>query len=158
RKPEVTATAEEFVKAALADPQAAEARLKGKVVELTGQVSGADPHYYPKGISLSAGKRKPTDSFGVFADCEVRPAGRDKAWLLATKQKVKVVGVLQAVENDRVRLADCTVTELEPNPIPSVKAADLAAAYARDESAASTKYGGRYNHKELFLEGAVVAT
>jgi hypothetical protein len=155
RKPDLTASAEEFVQKALADRVAADTQFKGKVVELTGKVSSADPHYNPNGLTLSAGKLKPTDAFGVFAECEVPEGQRDKAWMLAPGQKVKVVGSVWGIEKDKVRLGDCVVTELEPNPIPSAKAEEVAAAYASNARAASTKYGDRYNVKPLFLEGVV---
>jgi hypothetical protein len=158
RKPEVKATAERFVKEAVADPRATQAKLKGKVVELTGTVSTADPTYSGWGFTLSAGKAKPADASGLFVECAVPEEQLEKVWLLAKDQKVKVVGVLTGIEKDRVRLAKCAVTELEPNPIPTVKAADLAAAYSRNEREASRKYGERYNLKEIFLEGTVKST
>jgi hypothetical protein len=158
RRPELKATAEQFVKGAVADPKAAETRLKGKVVELTGPVSTADPTYSRWGVTLSAGKLKPTDPSGLSAECAVPEARLEKAWLLGKGQKVKVVGVLTAVEKDRVRLADCEVTELEPNPLPTVKAAEVAAAYARNPKDAAKRYGDRYSTKDMFLEGVVKGT
>ena len=158
RKPDIQAKADEFVKEAVADAKAGEAKLKGKVVELTGTVSGAEPRYTSFGLTLSAGKRKPADATGLFVDCEVPEGEREKVWLLALGQKVKVVGQVKAVETDRVRLTDCSVTELEPNPLPTVTATDLAAAYVKDDKAAAKKYGDRYSTKELFLEGTVKET
>src|SRR5438309_97965 len=132
-KPDVKATAEKFVKEAVKDAKAAEARLKGKVIELTGSVSTANPTYSPWGIDLSAGKWKPTDMWGLFAECEVPKDQREKVWLLARNQKVKVVGELQAVQKDRIRLIHCQVTELERNPMPTIRAVELAKAYAKNE-------------------------
>jgi hypothetical protein len=157
-KPEVKETAEQFVTRAVADPKGTEARLKGKVVELTGAVSSAGPPYTKFGLTLSAGKPKPADASGLFADCEAPEAKREQVWLLAVGQKVKVAGELKSVEKDRVRLTNCEVTELEPNPIPTVKAADVAAAYAKDEKAATKTYGDRYATKELFVEGTVTGS
>jgi hypothetical protein len=61
-----------------------------------------------------------------------------------------------AVQSDRVRLAKCVVTELEPNPMPTVQASDIAAEFAKNPKEAAKKYGDSYATKDMFLEGAVV--
>jgi hypothetical protein len=37
-----------------------------------------------------------------------------------------------------------------------VKSKDLVAAYVKDERTANTKYGDRYNRKDVFVEGVVI--
>lgn len=151
-----TADAEAFVKELLADPAAAD-KLRGQAVALTGAIGSTDPKYTRYGLSLRAGKLKPTDSFGVFADCVVVDDQLDAVWQLPPGQKVRVVGELRAVEKDRVRLAKCRVTLAEPNPMPTLTATALATAFREDPKAATEKYGGLYSEKWLFLTGEVAA-
>ena len=49
-------------------------------------------------------------------------------------------------------LENGTFVELEKNPIPTVTAAELLGAYAKDEKAAGKKYGTWDAKKELFLK------
>src|SRR5207244_9516415 len=103
------------------------------------------PDVLPLGHRLVRREWKPTDRWGLFAECEVPKDQREKVWLLARNQKVKVVGELQAVQKDRIRLIHCQVTELERNPMPTIRAVELAKAYAQNEREAGKQYCTRYN-------------
>ncbi|MDB5297588.1 MAG: hypothetical protein JWO31_3571 [Phycisphaerales bacterium] len=149
RKVDVRATAEQFVKEAVADPAASEAKLKGKLVELTGPVSSTDGGL----LTLKAGLLKPRDTFGLFVDAELGEAQQAAAVRLAQNQKVQVTGEVESVAKDRVRLTHCEFRELEPNPLRKVAAADLAAAFAKAANDAGKKFGDRTNPKELLIEG-----
>ncbi|MDY3562408.1 hypothetical protein R5W23_003874 [Gemmata sp. JC673] len=151
-----TADAEAFVKELLADRPAAD-KLRGQVVALTGVVSGADPKYYAHGLSLRAGKLKPADLFEVSAACVVVDDQLDAVWQLPPGQKVRVVGRVGRSEKDRVRLVGCRVELQEPNPMPTVTAAELVAAFQADPKAAAAKYGDAYAEKWLFVTGEVAA-
>jgi hypothetical protein len=151
-----TAEAEAFVREMLAD-QASADKLRGRAVALTGAVGGADPRYNSRGLTLRAGKLKPNDSSEVYADCFVAEDQLDAVWQLPPGLKVRVVGVVGPVEKDRVRLTRCQVTLLEPNPMPTVSATELAAAFRADRAAAGQRYGDVGNMKWLFLTGEVAA-
>ena len=88
-KPDVKATAEKFVKEAVKDAKAAEARLKGKVIELTGSVSTANPTYSPWGIDLSAGNgSRPTCGACLLnARCRRTSARKSGCWPGIRKSK-----------------------------------------------------------------------
>jgi hypothetical protein len=151
-----TADAEAFVKELLTDPAAVE-KYRGKAVALTGAISSAGPPYTKYGLDLSAGKLKPADSFGVFARCVVVDDQLEAVWQLAPRQKVRVVGVVTEAGKYEVRLAKCRVTPLEPNPMPTLTAAELSAAFRADPKAAAKKYGDNYAPKWLFLTGEVAS-
>jgi hypothetical protein len=154
-KPDFSLDATELAKEVLADPKAAAAKYKGKVVELSGTVSSATPIYNPRGVTLNGAKKKPNDLFALFIDCDLQPELRDKGWLLARGQKVKVTGEVAAAGADRITLTNATFAELEKNPTPSVTSKELAAAYVKDEKAANAKYGDSLNRKDVFVEGVL---
>src|SRR3954471_13643606 len=108
-KPVAKATAEQFVKEAVADPAAAEKKFKGKIIELTGPVSSTDGGL----LTVKAGKLKPNDLFGLFAEAEVSAGQKDAVQMFAQDQKIQVTGELKSVSKDRVRLTNCKVKELE---------------------------------------------
>lgn len=156
--PARVATAEEFVKESVANPEATLAKYKGKRIALTGQVSTANPTYSSFGISLAAGRLKPDEpSSGVFATCAIPDSRLDASWLLASGQKVKVVGILKAVAKSDIELIQCQITELEPNPLRTVTPAELAKAFAGNEADAVKKYGSGMDRKEFLMEVVVPA-
>jgi hypothetical protein len=156
RAPEVKTTAEAFAKQVMADPAAGLAKFRGKVVELTGTVGTAHPRQSSYGVSVTAGQSAPNRY--LFIDCHVPFDQLEKVWLLARGQKVKVVGVVAGAEESHVRVVKCQVTELERNPMPDLTATALAAAYAKDTTAAAKKYGDGNKPKDLLLDGVVTTT
>jgi hypothetical protein len=156
RKADFTMTAEALAKAVLTDPAAGLTKYKGKIVTITGAVSGADPTYTGSGFHLNGGKKKPTDAFNMTVACQVGEDLKEKAWLLGLGQKVRVTGeVASTLGDSTLRLVDCTYKELEKSRIPTVSSKALATAYATNERAANVKYGDRYNRKEMFVEGMI---
>jgi len=71
-----------------ADPKAAADKYKGKVVAVTRSVSSVDTPYSKNKLTLSAGKKKPTDLFGLFVDGDLVSGQLAKARQLAAGQKV----------------------------------------------------------------------
>jgi hypothetical protein len=90
RKPDVKSTADKFVKETLKDPKASEAKLKGKVIELTGTVSHAGPENATvKGITLSAGNGSPATCRACLWNARCRRTGLRKpsCWLKTRKSR-----------------------------------------------------------------------
>ncbi len=155
--PELKTTAEALAKEAIADPTAAEAKYKGKVVEVDGQVAFANKIVGDNRMfSLTGAKKQPTDAVSRDVMCTPRPDQQDRAWGLGRGQKVKVVGRVTGVNTFGVSLSDCTVAEEGPNPTQTVSAEQLAADYAKNPLAAEKKYlAGEKYAKEIIITGTV---
>ncbi len=134
---------------------------------MTGVVAAADPTNTPAGLRLDARDGRPvppTAGFGYFADCQTVDDQLDAVWELPPGTRVRVVGVVghrdatqPYFDPNLVVLGKCRVTLLEPNPIPTASAADLAKAYKADWKAAGKKYGTMEASKALILTGEVAA-
>ena len=155
RKADYKMTAEALMKEVVADPKKAADKYTGKVIAVTGPVSSIDSPYAKNLLTLSAGKKKPTDISGLFVDGDLAPGQAAKGRLLARGQRVEMTGKVAKVEADRVRLESCTFTEVDKANMPAVTAKDLAAAYARDPAAAGRKYGNLSASKDILLTGVV---
>ncbi|OWK37287.1 hypothetical protein [Fimbriiglobus ruber] len=155
-KPTRTVSAEAFAKELLLDRDTAE-KLQGQAITLTGVILDAGGAYSDCDLTLSAGKLKPSDPFGIFVACKVEEDQLQAVVQLPPGMKVRVVGMVGRTEKDRVWLSRCQVTLLEPNPMPSLTATELTVAYRNDPKAAAAKYGDTYAQKTLFLTGEVTA-
>jgi len=155
RKPDYKVTAEALMKEVTADPKKAADKYMGQVVAVTGPVSGIDSPYAKNILTLSAGKKKPTDVSGLFVDGDLAPGQAARGRLLARGQRVEMTGEVTKVEADRVRMGSCTFTEVDKSNMPTVTAKDLAAAYAKDPAAAGRKYGNLSAPRDILLTGVV---
>ncbi len=147
----------DFAKEVYADPKAGLEKYQGKRIQLTGQVGEASPEYSFGGMSLKTGLKHRKMSFLVVGlRIYVQPEKILHAYLLGVGQKVQVTGELTGITDDAITLRNCTFAELEKNPMPSLAATELAAAYVKDVKEASRKYGGEFGmRKDLFVQGKV---
>lgn len=155
KKPDLKVTAEALMKEVAADPKAASTKYMGKVIAVSGTVSSVDGPYTKNILTLNAGKKKPTDIGGLFVDGKLAEGQLEKARLLGIGQKVEMTGEVTKVEADRVTLGSATVGGADKSSLPTVTAKDLAAAYAKDLTAAGKKYGDLQTPRDVLLTGTV---
>lgn len=143
-KPDFTLTAEEFFKEYKADKSAAERKYKGKVIELSGTVSGMGRNISEDGyLTLEV----PKELIGV--QCFTAD---DAPWNTAIPgQKVKVKGKWPEFSISAA-LIHCVITEAGPSPAMRLTADQLAKEYKADPEAARKKYADKW----LIVTGEVV--
>jgi hypothetical protein len=135
-KPDFTVTPAEWKAEFKKDPEAAKAKYKDKVVEMSGTVSSVRPD--PYGEVGRVDLEVPNDAYGV--ECLLADK---KPWTkVSPGSKVKVRGKLW----DRFSgvLNPCQIVEAGPNPAVTVSAQDLAKQFAADRTAARKKYHDKW--------------
>lgn len=130
-KPDLTVTPAEWHAAFKKDPEAARARYKDKVVEMSGTVDGVGPDPYGEVGRLYL-------EVPNFQHVECMLADK-KPWLkVSPGSKVKVRGKLW--ERGTGVLNPCEIVEAGPNPAVTISAPELARQFAADRKEARKKY------------------
>jgi hypothetical protein len=137
-KPDLTVTPAEWRAEFKKDPEAARAKYKDKVVEMSGTVSSVRPDPYGEVgyVNLDV----PNDFEGVrcvLAD--------KKPWTkVSPGSKVKVKG--RSSDRTGGDLSPCEIVEAGPNPAVVISAQELAKQFAADRKAARKKYDEKWAH------------
>jgi tRNA_anti-like len=140
------ALAEEFA----ADPVAAEAKYKGKTLEITGGY--ASELASVRVVYLKGAKKK--DGSPCHVRCWVVPEIEKKAATLhlSQGQKLKLVGRYNEFTQGEVDVRECSLTELEPSKLTPVSS-ELFAKEFDDDPAATLK---KYENQEVVLSGPIL--
>jgi tRNA_anti-like len=144
-KPDFTLTSKEFAEEYKKDEKAAEAKYKGKVIELSGTVKSVSrsPDRGPF-LSLQAGEK---DLLGVWCFTTDR-----RPWLRATPgQTVKLRGKCNPRKFELYVLLKCVVTDVSGEAPVTLRADELAQEYAVNQDGTTKKYENKY----LFLTGEI---
>jgi hypothetical protein len=143
-KPDLVVSPEQWAADFKKDSQAARAKYKGKVIEMSGTVSLARPD--PYGLCGYISLDVPNDAFGVrcvLADL--------KPWKkVSPGSKVTVRGKSSDLIAGDIR--PCEVVKAGPNPGVVISAQELARQFAADRKQARQKY----NEKWAYIKGEVM--
>jgi len=143
-KPAFSMTAREFSEERLKDDKGAQAKYRGKLIELVGAIMGVDRTPTRKGLLILQGA--PGDLVGV--QCSTKDI---QPWLKALPgQTVRLKG-RGAQRDSGPMLEQCTILEVSGPVPPSLTAEELAKEYAAGPVAAQRKYEG----KHLLVSGKV---
>lgn len=146
-------SAEQLARAYKSDKAAADGRYKGKWVAIEGPLQDVRGHASDvvtvevDGLPASGGEA------AYPIDAKFAPDAGKKAFGVTHGQKVRIKGVCEGdLGGIAVRLTNCELSEvIGPDPAVSVRASELAGAYAVDAAAADGKYKG----KQLVIDGVV---
>jgi hypothetical protein len=137
----------EFGEEYQADRKAAEAKYRGRLIELEGEIKAMGRNASKSAyISLEGAE---DDLIGVMCF-----TADSKPWKkYVPGQKVKIRGQW-AEPSATATLNECVVVEAGPNPAPALTAEQLAMEYSADLPATIKKYDKKY----IFLSGEIVGT
>jgi cold shock CspA family protein len=143
-KPDFTLTAKAFDEEYNKDKKAAEAKYKGKVVELSGTVKLVGRNLGKEAfVSLDAGSKNITGVMCFTTD--------KQPWLKATPGRTAKLKGKWPEFTVGPSLVGCIVTEVSGPETPTLTADELGKAYAADKDATTKKYDNKY----LFLTGEI---
>lgn len=137
-------TADEMVKELIDNHEAADAKYKNRIVQVTGKVYGVfDKHE----VHLNGRKPIEGDLFHYCVRCGVHRRNRDQVAIvsyLSDGQAIKAIGKCTGVTFERwITIDFCKVTELEPSNVLRVSAEKICADFEMDREAATHKYENR---------------
>ncbi len=136
-------TSKQFAEECDRDKAAAKAKYTGKVIELSGLMTGIGRNIFEDAFLILEGGKK--SLFGVH--CFM---AEDQPWLKATPgQTVKVKGT--ASDFGPPQLVACVITDVSGPRAPTLTAEELAREYAAGQDATHKKY----EEKHLFLSGEI---
>jgi hypothetical protein len=165
--PTSTTSAEKFAAEYAADPKAADARYRGKWVQIEGEVGFVAFDYLTMGTPGSSlymvvervGPASLPRALGKCVVCTFFTSGLDKVRDLAPYQKITFRGLCQGytaqpqLERGTVNLTDCELLKAGPDTSLVITAAEICKEY----SANKEKFDATIVSKGLILEGTVVS-
>jgi hypothetical protein len=150
KKPELAVTAVAMAEEFVADPVAADAKYKGKLVEITGQYGTELASR--RVLYLAGAKQKDGKPCWVRCWVVAEVVKSQRLLQLAPGQKLKVVGRYNKMDQGEIEIRDCTLTELEASNLKPVASTALAKEFEADQKATRKKYEKR----EVIVSGPIL--
>jgi hypothetical protein len=151
RKADYATSAGSFVTEFIANREAADAKYRGKRVEITGEVLSVLGGKQAI-VNFPFVKKTPEDAIGVCVAAKLRSDNRQKGLMLSEKQKVKITGNYEGdLVGYMVSLSECIVEEISKSELMAVNAEDMAKEFIADFQTATAKYQG----KDVVIAGKI---